>query len=111
MTSITGLDTDWLYEFEVSPVQFPNKLVPGSNLGFFDARANISNFGSTPAALYTGAGFADAIKTALPEMFNYHNASLYMLRDDSIRAHWKFEREHKLQDFRTWSRLWRTTRR
>ena len=101
MTSITGLDTDWLYEFEVSPVQFPNKLVPGSNLGFFDARANISNFGSTPAALYTGAGFADAIKTALPEMFNYHNALLYMLRDDSIRAHWKFEREHKLQPFRT----------
>ncbi len=101
MTSITGLDADWLYEFEVSPVQFPNKLVPGSNLGFFDARANISNLGSPAAALYTGAGFADAINTALPEMFNYHNASLYMLRDDSIRGSWKFEREHKLQPFRT----------
>ncbi len=34
-------------------------------------------------------------------MFNYHNASLYMLRDDSMRAHWKFEREHKLQPYRT----------
>ncbi|UXN59876.1 S10 family serine carboxypeptidase-like protein [Phyllobacterium zundukense] len=101
MTSITGLYADWLYEFEVSPVQFPNKLVPGSNLGFFDARAKLTDFGSPAAALYTGAGFDDAIKTALPEMFNYHNASRYILRDASMRSSWKFEREHKLQPFRT----------
>ncbi|RCW86369.1 S10 family serine carboxypeptidase-like protein [Phyllobacterium bourgognense] len=101
MTSITGLAADWLYEFEASPVQFLTRLVPGSSLGFFDARAKLSHFGSPAAALYTGAGFADAIRTALPEMFNYHNVSPYMLRDDSIRGPWKFEREHKLQPYRT----------
>jgi pimeloyl-ACP methyl ester carboxylesterase len=101
MTSIAGVDADWLYDFEVSPVQFPNKLVPGSTLGFLDARANISDWSSPAVALYTGAGFDEAIKAALPDMFNYHSASPYMLRHDDVRSHWKFKREHKLQPFET----------
>jgi carboxypeptidase C (cathepsin A) len=101
MTGITGLDADWLYDFEVSPIQFPNKLVPGSNLGVFDARVKISDWGSPGAALYTGAGFAEAIKSVLPDMFNYHSASPYTWRHHNVRAHWKFEREHKLQPFET----------
>jgi carboxypeptidase C (cathepsin A) len=101
MTGITGLDLDWLREFEVSPVKFPGKLLPATSIGIFDARVDISHPGSRAAALYTGSAFAEAIKSTLPAMFNYHSASPYMLRDDSIRAHWKFERQHKLASFRT----------
>jgi carboxypeptidase C (cathepsin A) len=101
MTGITGLDLDWLREFEVSPVQFPGKLLPATSIGILDARVDISHPGSPAAASHAGSAFAAAIKSTLPAIFNYHNASPYMLRDDNIRAHWKFERQHKLASFRS----------
>lgn len=93
MTSITGLDADWLYEFEVSPLQFRDKLIPGSNLDFLDARVTSSGL---PAAEFdTGTGFADAIRTALPDMFNYHHTSPYRVGLDSSGNYGKFEGGHE----------------
>ncbi|MBZ9653380.1 S10 family serine carboxypeptidase-like protein [Phyllobacterium lublinensis] len=99
MTSITGLDADWLRELDISPIQFRDRLFPRDNLDLLDARLTGSSPWIPAAELDSSPQFADAIRTVLPDMFNYRHTSPYRLGHNIMRPSWRFEREQ--QSFET----------
>ncbi|CAN7166230.1 hypothetical protein LJR231_000223 [Phyllobacterium sp. LjRoot231] len=101
MASITGLDVNWVDEFEMTPGKFGDSIMPDKNLGIYDARLNIPKVGGYDLTFYEDVAFAAGIKTVLPDEFNYHNASEYSVLGDVIRSLWKYERENKQQNSRS----------
>ncbi|MBB3234225.1 S10 family serine carboxypeptidase-like protein [Phyllobacterium endophyticum] len=95
MTAITGLGIPWATEFELSSNGFMKKIKPDSNLGIYDARANIPKQGGYDITFYEDEAFQAAIKDVLPDVFNYRNGSVYSTKGDVINRNWRYERAGK----------------
>jgi carboxypeptidase C (cathepsin A) len=95
MNALTGLNVNWETAFNMSDGTFLTNLLPDSNFGIYDARANIPKEGGYDITFYEDEAFQAAIKTVLPDVFNYHNDSLYSTLGDDINRNWRYERVGK----------------
>ncbi|WP_271899343.1 S10 family serine carboxypeptidase-like protein [Candidatus Phyllobacterium onerii] len=82
-------------EFNTGADKFMNDLIPDSNFGIYDVRAHIPKQGGYDITFYEDEAFKAEIKTLLPDMFNYKNASEYSTLSDPIIRNWRYEREGK----------------
>lgn len=95
MTGITGLDIDWLTEFELSYYKFKTSLMPDLTLNSYDARLNIPK-GAYDFTFYDDEAFKAGIKAALPDTFNFRSAATYQSSNSSVISLWNWNRDAAL---------------
>jgi carboxypeptidase C (cathepsin A) len=95
LVNSTGLPAaQWQAHFNLQPSRFAQGLVPGTLLGFYDARIN-APFGSAlagrgdPSDSFITPGFADAVNGYLANTLGYTTPSAYVLTSNAINL-WNF---------------------
>ncbi|WP_244125905.1 S10 family serine carboxypeptidase-like protein [Burkholderia gladioli] len=93
LSSYTGISAStWKSNFNYTPGPFRSALVPGYQLGRYDARMKVPNGNSFAADDYINVAFLNQLKTYFPDFVNYQSKSAYQpLNNDTIGI-WKWAR-------------------
>ncbi len=97
LVGTTGVTLDVLQaHFNLDPITFHNRLVPGAQIGLYDARVSAPQGSALtsegdPSSTFVSAGFASGIVTYLTSL-NYTTPSTYVLLGNAI-ATWNFHHD------------------
>ncbi|WP_415748918.1 S10 family serine carboxypeptidase-like protein [Burkholderia sp. BE24] len=93
MADYTGIPAStWKSSFNYTPGPFRSALVPGYNLGRYDARMKVPNGNSFAADSYIDVAFLNQLKTYFPDFVNYKTQSSYQPLNNATIGNWKWQR-------------------
>ncbi|WP_342704868.1 peptidase [Burkholderia arboris] len=93
MADYTGIPAStWKSAFNYTPGPFRSALVPGYNLGRYDARMKVPNGNSFAADSYIDVAFLNQLKTYFPDFVNYKTQSSYEPLNSATISNWKWKR-------------------
>ncbi|ONA14380.1 S10 family serine carboxypeptidase-like protein [Burkholderia pseudomallei] len=96
----TGIPAStWNGSFNYTPRPFRNALVPGYELGRYDARMKVPNGNSFAADSYIDAAFLNQLKTYFPDFVNYKTQSIYEPLNNATIRNWKWKRAGSKYDY------------